>query len=106
MKTTYVLIACLILAAVQSTVAQTEPWLKYNKAASDALKERRFDDAQQNLQQALKELEKADIKDSRLGDTLSTLALTYQLQKKDARAEELYLRALGIYENNGGPDDK
>lgn len=96
----------IIAASARSTVAQNEPWVKYSKAGSKALNERRLDDAQKNLQLALQELEKAAIRDSRLGDTIATLAFVYKLRKQDIRAEELYLKALEVYETHGGPADK
>ena len=84
---------------VHSTFAQDDAWQKYSKTGLEALRQQRLDDAAQNLEAALGEMEKASIRDFRLADSLSNLALVYQLQKKYGKAEALYERALDSYKS-------
>ena len=94
---------CLVLLWTQILAEETK-WKESMTAATQALQQRRYTQAEQLLLAALREAKDFGEQDSRLATTLNRLAELYRLQRKYEQAEPLYQRALKIREKALGPE--
>lgn len=83
---------------------QGASWSTHTDAGTEALKQRRYEEAERQFEEALKQAENFDPRDPRLLTSIDYLATAYLLQKKYAEAEALYRRALSLQEAVYGPE--
>ena len=93
----------LLLFAMLACQARSR-WDEYLSNGAKAYEQRRYSEAEQWLQDALREAERFRPNDSRLATTLDDLAEVYRAQGKFAEAAPLYERSMAIREKAVGPE--
>ena len=96
------LILWLFFLAVMPWAAfgQTSGWDSTINAAARAYGQQKYDEAELQYMQAVKEAESFGPYDHRMGVTLNNLAELYLREAKYNEAESLFKRALGIWEKS------
>jgi tetratricopeptide (TPR) repeat protein len=88
------------LAAMAQPVAS--PWETYLSSAVGAAEQKKFPVAEQFLSLALKEADRFNQNDPRLGSTINTGGLIYLAENKPKEAEPYFRRALAVFEKAYG----
>ncbi|MCC7532044.1 MAG: tetratricopeptide repeat protein [Candidatus Melainabacteria bacterium] len=83
----------------------TSEWTKYIQAGRLHLREGKYEEAQQELEAAVKEAEKGGVEDKRLAASLYNLGHVYAKQHRIEQAEAAYKRSLYICEKVSGDND-
>jgi len=78
-------------------------WIHHHNAGTAAYEHKRFEKAELHFLKAAHYAEKFGPEDNRIGQDLDYLATVYHCQKRDRDAEELYQKALDVYDHTSGP---
>jgi tetratricopeptide (TPR) repeat protein len=79
------------------------PWETYLASGVSAAEQKKFSAAEQFMSLAMREAERFNQNDPRLGSTYNTMGLIYMSEGKAKEAEPNYRRALGVFEKAYGP---
>ena len=94
----------LILTLPVLVVAQHSDWETLIEAANQFTKQGRYTEAERSYLGAIKEAERSEQKDLRLGRSLSSLAGLRSAQGRYEEARSLYRKAAGVLEAALGPE--
>jgi tetratricopeptide (TPR) repeat protein len=93
----------LLLLPLLATAQQVaSPWETYLSSAVSAAEQKKFAAAEQFMSLAMREAERFNQSDPRLGSTYNTSGLIYMADSKPKEAEPAYRRALAVFEKAYG----
>ncbi len=92
------------LTAPQSGAAGEVAWERYSELGRQALQEKKYGEAREMFEAALREAEQISPWDMRVGHSLNDLAATYYAEGGHAEVAELLARALRVIEVGLGSD--
>ena len=105
-KTVEALCFCgIVLLGTAACEDAKTPWERHVETGELRIQQGRFQEAEEALKTALQEAEKFGERDNRLPQTLSKLAILYDIQGQYDKAEPLLKRAVAAHRNILKPHD-
>lgn len=93
------------VAAAQTPDPSDDAWKEHLRTGHRLSEQKRFQEAETEFTNALREAERFGLDDRRVASCLNSLALLYQSRDNAGAAEPLFRRAVGIVERDSEPGD-